>query len=180
MLKLIKKIFIGFVVFILFAVAYIHIYGNFHKIDDDVYRSGQLNSYNLSFYLNQFEIKTVLNLRGESKKEWFLNEKNILDEHNVSMLNFGMSNRNFYDYNKTSHIVNLIKNAKKPLLIHCNGGADRTSLASALYQYAIKNKTKEEAKKEMAWFYGHLPSIRPYVIAMDKSFDNYVDKKENE
>jgi len=69
-----------------------------------------------------------------------------------------------------------MKDAKKPMLIHCLGGADRTSLASALYIYAIKNSSKQEANKQFAWYYGHLPMIRKKVIAMDRSFDLFVDE----
>jgi protein tyrosine/serine phosphatase len=82
------------------------------------------------------------------------------------------------DFNKTSQLVSILKNAPKPILIHCAGGADRTSLASALYQYAIKGTTVKEAQKEFSIWYGHSPYFRKHVIAMDNSFLNYVEHKE--
>ena len=170
-----KKIIIPVLV-VLFVIMYIEVFGNFYKITNDVYRSGQLNNLNMAYYLKTYNIKTVLNLRGKSTKDYYKDEKRITKENNVDLVNFKMSSGKFYDFNQTSTLVELIKNAKKPLLIHCIGGADRTSLASALYQYAILNSSVEKAKEEFSWYYGHLPIIRPHVLNMDKSFDNYVNK----
>jgi protein tyrosine/serine phosphatase len=40
------------------------------------------------------------------------------------------------------------KYCTKPLLIHCKAGADRTSLASALYFYALKHD--DDAQRELS------------------------------
>jgi len=63
--------------------------------------------------------------------------------------------------------------------VHCAGGADRTSLVVALYQYAIKHKSTKESKEAFSIIYGHSPFFRKYVIAMDNSFDNYVKHIQN-
>ncbi|MDB4257418.1 tyrosine-protein phosphatase [Arcobacteraceae bacterium] len=161
---------------ILFLWAYVDIYSNFHKIDNDVYRSGQMNRLNMTAYLKAFDIKTVLNLRGESKGDWYTYEKNMTFKNDVELVSFDMYSDRYYDYNETATLTNIIKNAKKPLLIHCIGGADRTSLASALYLFGVKNSSVANAQKQFAWYYGYWPSLRPHVLAMGKSFDNYVSK----
>ena len=171
--KILKTIGIAFLALVLFVLFEQNVLGNFYQIDKDVYRSGTLNKYNLEYYLKKYKIKTILNLRGESKKDWYKNEVKIANKYGAKIIDYGLSSRKFYDFNKTSKIVNLLKNVKKPLLIHCNGGADRTSLVSALYQFAIKHKSKEEAQKELSWIYGHLPGIRKGVKNMDKSLENY-------
>jgi protein tyrosine/serine phosphatase len=99
----------------------------------------------------------------------------ISNKYKINHINLGISNRDFLDFNKTTQIVNIMKNAQKPLLIHCAGGADRTSLAAALYQYAIKNKSVEESKEEFSIIYGHSPYFRKHVIAMDNSFENFIE-----
>ena len=38
---------------------------------------------------------------------------------------------------------------RAPLLVHCQHGADRTGLMSALYRVAVQGWTKEEALREM-------------------------------
>ena len=174
-MKHLKNFIKTILILLLFYVGYGLIYGNFHKLDDNAYRSAQLFSFNMPYYLETYNIKTILNLRGKSKtKSWYQTEKQITKEHNVTLITFQMSSRKYLDFNQTSKLVEILKNAKKPILIHCEGGADRTSLASALYSYAILHNSKTKAMEELSFIYGHLPIIRPKVIAMDKSFENYV------
>lgn len=183
MIKYIKKL-LKFILAIFFSLLIIYvsvglIYGNFHKLSNEAYRSAQLFSFNMPYYLKEYQIKTVLNLRGaKPDQKWYQDEIAISKKYNIVHIDYKISSGGYLDYNKTSKIVNILKTAPKPILIHCQGGADRTSLVSALYDYAILHKSKEEAQKELRWFYGHLPSIRPKVIAMDKSFENYVQKTE--
>ncbi len=176
---MIKRIllFIVSIILIVGIVIYyiINIDGNFHKIDNDAYRSGFLNEYNLAYYIKKFKIKTVLNLRGYSNDNWYAVERNITNKLDAKLINYDMWSSKVYNYKDTSAILQLLKNSKKPILIHCMGGADRTSLVSAIYLYGLKNKTEYEARKQFAWYYGHLPMIRPSVKAMDKSFDIFVE-----
>jgi len=162
---------IGLVAFVI-----IDVLGNFYKIDNDVYRSGQLNQYNLAYYAEKYKFKTILNLRGVSSKPYYLDEMKISNEYNITHIDHQISNRKYLNFNQTSQLVELVIKAKKPLLIHCAGGADRTSLVAALYQYAIKKESVAKAKEEFSLLYGHAPFIRPKVLAMDNSFDNYVEK----
>ncbi len=175
--KKILKWFILLLVFIaLVAVVIIHVLGNFYEVNEGVYRSGQLNKYNLKYYIKHRNIKTIINLRGKSKKQYYKDERNLAEKFKINYINYPISNKKFLDFNKTSEIVNILTNTPKPLLIHCAGGADRTSLVSALYQYAVANESIEKAKEEFSIFYGYAPIIRPFVKAMGKSFDNYVQK----
>jgi len=176
--RLLKYLSILLIIITIIVVSIIHIFGNFYQIDNDVYRSGQLNKYNLPYYIEHKHIKTILNLRGKSNGEFYKIETNISNKYGVTHIDYGFSNKDFLDFNKTSEIVSIIKNAKKPLLIHCAGGADRTSLAAALYQYAIAHKSPKIAKEQFSVIYGHSPYFRPYVEAMDRSFDNYVKKSQ--
>ena len=177
--KILKYLLFIFILIVLIVVSIIHIQGNFYKVNQDVYRSGQLNKYNLEYYIKTHKINTIINLRGKSTKPYYIDEINISNEYNVKHIDHEMSNRVYLDFNKTSKLVSIMRNAKKPLLIHCAGGADRTSLASALYQYAIENKSKDEAKEEFSIWYGHSVYFRKHVIAMDNSFDNFVKNNEN-
>ena len=174
--KILKYLFFILVILTIVFTTIIHIQGNFYKVNKDVFRSGQLNKYNLDYYISKHKIKTILNLRGKSTKQYYIDEMNISNKYNVKHIDYEISNKVFLDFNKTSQIVDIMKNAKKPLLIHCAGGADRTSLASALYQYALNNKSIEESKTEFSIIYGHSVYFRNFVIAMDNSFYNYIEK----
>lgn len=177
MKKVIKYILSILLVVVVFAFYHVEIDGNFYKIDDDVYRSGKLNDYNLPYYTNKYKIKTILNLHGESSKAWYEKEKVFSKNNGITHIDFKMNSGKYYDESKMKDLIDIMKNSEKPMLIHCLGGADRTSLAAALYEYAIKEKSVEVAREQLHWSFGHVPFFRPHVINMDKSFDNYI--KEN-
>ncbi len=173
--KILKRTLITIFVIAVLAFVNIHILGNFYQIDENAFRSGQLNKHNLEYYLKKHKIKTILNFRGENLwDENYLDEKRISKELNVNLIDYSISNGTVLSSQKTAELVNIIKKSKKPILMHCWGGADRTALAAALYQYAVAKTSVEEARKEFNWWYGHIPLFREHVIAMDKTFDNYL------
>jgi len=153
---------------------YLFVIGNFHQIDKDAYRSAQLFSFNMPYYIKKYKIKSILNLRGKkTTKEWYKNEIRISNQFNISHYDFKLSSKKELTLKQMQDIVKILKKAKKPILIHCEGGADRTSLVSALYLYAVKNKSKSEARKAISFLYGHITFLREEVKAMDISFDKY-------
>jgi protein tyrosine/serine phosphatase len=153
-------------------VGYFLLYGNFHKVDNGVYRSAQLFSFNMPYYLEKYHIKSMLNLRGPSDAKWYHDEIDICQEHHVKHYDYGIGDREVSSEKQMDEIIRLIKQAPKPLLIHCKAGADRTSLSSALYLYAIKND--RDASRAISIIYGHFPWFGSRTKAMDKSFKNYV------
>ncbi len=152
---------------------YFKVYGNFHKVDPNVYRSAQLYSFNLPHYIESHNIKSIINLQGPSPKEWYSDEKRISSDYNVSHFDFDISDRRLLTIQQMDALVKLMQEAPKPLLIHCRAGADRTSLASALYHYAV-NKDLPSAQSSISILYGHIPWFGSRTITMDISFDNYV------
>jgi protein tyrosine/serine phosphatase len=158
--------------------SYFFLYGNFHKVDKDVYRSAQLFSYNLPYYLEKYQIKSILNLRKirkEKNKNWYKDEVAIAKKMGVVRYDYAISDRREATIEQMDKIVSIIKAAPKPLLIHCKAGADRTSLVSALYLYAIKQD--KDALKEISIIYGHFPWLGSKTVAMDKSFEKYKRAK---
>ena len=163
-------------VIIAFAwLAYFKVYGNFHRVDQDLYRSAQLYRFNMPYYLHTHHIRSVINLRGSSKEQWYKDELRICKENNVTHFDFGISDRKRISLPKMKALVSLMQNAPKPLLVHCKAGADRTSLASALYLHAIKHRP--DAKEAISILYGHFPWLGSRTKAMDQSFEEYTQNK---
>src|SRR5947209_4291769 len=71
-------------------------------------------------------------------------------------------------------ILDIVRGAPKPLLIHCKSGADRTGLVAALYRYAEGGASAAEADRELSLAYGHFPYLTSRSGAMDDSFWAYV------
>jgi len=146
--------------------------GNFHKVDNNVYRSAQLFSFNMPYYIEKHGIKSIINLRGKSQKDWYKDELKIAKKYNIKHFDYGIGDREVQSIEKMDKLVELIKNAPKPLLIHCKAGADRTSLASALY--LLKVKKDFNAHKEISIKYGHFPWLGSKTKAMDESYFRYI------
>ncbi|VAY88250.1 hypothetical protein MNB_ARC-1_1159 [hydrothermal vent metagenome] len=178
-IKCIKRFFQYAVSLLLFLVVlwsgYFLIYGNFHKVDKDLYRSAQLFSFNMPYYLEKYQIKSILNLRGSSKNQWYVDEIEISNDYNITHYDYGISAGRLVTIKQMNEIIEIIKNAPKPMLIHCKAGADRTSLASALYLYSIKHDIN--AQNAISIIYGHFPWLGSETKAMDKSFSNYIEMK---
>ncbi len=49
-----------------------------------------------------------------------------------------------------------MRDAPKPLLIHCLAGADRTGLASALYVAGVEGRGELAAEWQLSIAYGHV------------------------
>ena len=176
--RILKYILLPLLVITTLWATYFFLYGNFHKVDKDVYRSAQLFSYNLPYYLEKYQIKSILNLRKIGKaqnRSWFKNEVSIAKNMGVIRYDYPIGDREEASMEQMDKIVQIIRDAPKPLLLHCKAGADRTSLASALYLYAIKKDSKPE--KQISIIYGHFPWLGSKTIAMDKSFKKYMKDK---
>lgn len=174
-LNTVKKVFkytIGSILIIaILWVCNFLIIGNFHKVDNNVYRSAQLFSFNMPYYVEKNNIKSIINLRGPSQRDWYKYEKEFSKKSNIKHYDFGFSDRKVQSIEKMTKLVELIKNAPKPLLIHCKAGADRASLASALYLLGVKNDFS--ASDQISLKFGHFPWLGSKTNAMDKSFEKF-------
>ena len=173
--RFLRYVFLPLLILALAWVGYFKVYGNFHKVTPELYRSAQLYSFNLPHYIEHNNIRSIINLRGDSDEKWYTDELRISKEHNVTHINFGIPDRKIIPLTKMEKLVELMRTAPKPLLVHCKAGADRTSLASALYLYAIEHDPHPQ--KAISIIYGHFPWLGSKTKAMDRSFQNYINNK---
>ena len=67
-----------------------------------------------------------------------------------------------------ARISALLRSAPKPVLIHCQSGADRSGLVAALYEYTIAARPLEEAQEQLSLLFGHFPYLWSRTGAMDE------------
>jgi protein tyrosine/serine phosphatase len=159
--------------YILHALAH----DNFHVVSDGrVYRSGQMSARTLADTIQRRGIRSVVNLRGASPRDdWYRAETNTTGQFGVQRLDYGLSAGREVSDSEIQSIMEFLRRAPKPVLIHCQGGADRTGLISAIYLYTIEGNTPNVADRELTVFYGHIPHLHwRYSVAMDHSFWRYV------
>jgi protein tyrosine phosphatase (PTP) superfamily phosphohydrolase (DUF442 family) len=154
---------------------YLNSNGNFHVVEKGkLYRSGQLAAKDLDKVVSAFGIRSVLNLRGANPgSAWYDNEVTITNALGVVHYDYAISAKHIVSVRQEEEILQIIRNAPKPILIHCQGGSDRTGLVSALYRFS-EGEDAKEAKQELSPRYGHFPYFSSETGAMDKSFRDYV------
>ena len=157
-------------------IGYLQLSGNFHEIlPGELYRSAQPTSSELASYIKQYGIKTVINLRGPSQRSWYRNEVATAEDFSVDHVDFQMSAGRQLTIAESEKLIGILRDAKKPILIHCLSGADRTGLASVIYLQQIAGIDEETAEWQLSPLYGHVafPFLRSY--AMDRSWFKIED-----
>lgn len=147
--------------------------GNFHPITQgEAYRSAQLNRDELAYYIKQYNIKSVLNLRGENlSSSWYKEEKVACAKHNVTHFDISLSAYREPDNAEVNKLIKVFKFAPRPILIHCQAGADRSGLAAAMWKVVVDGAPKSEAAKQLSFLYGHIPIGK--TSALDHFLQNW-------
>lgn len=116
---------------------------NLHKVDEFVYRCEQPDAKGFD-ELEAMGIKSVLNLRNNHSDSLFLID---------SPLNCFQVNMEAKDINDEDVIMALkiLKEAPKPIVVHCKHGADRTGVVIAMYRIIFQQWTKEKAIGELKY-----------------------------
>jgi protein tyrosine/serine phosphatase len=122
--------------------------GNIHEVEPGaLYRSAQLGRAALSDVIQDYHIRTVINLRGMNPEApWYSGELAVSWSLGVVHYDFPMSANEMVEPAMMTRLEALLRSAPKPVLIHCQSGADRSGLAAALYEYAIAARLEEESE----------------------------------
>jgi protein tyrosine phosphatase (PTP) superfamily phosphohydrolase (DUF442 family) len=155
--------------------------GNFRAVDPGVlYRSAQLGDQDLQAYARRYGIKSVLNLRGSHPGEaWYDGEMDAVHQLALVHYDYPLSAKRFVTPRQIADLLDIVRRAPKPLLIHCRSGADRSGLVAALYRYAVDGADADNADAQLSLLYGHFPYLTSRSGAMDASFWAYVSDREH-
>lgn len=147
--------------------------GNFHAVvPGEIYRSAQPSAGEIARYADAHGIKSVLNLRGEHKGDaWYDAEVAASNAHHITHYDLSTAAKREFTDEQVTQLLDIMRRAPKPLLIHCHSGSDRTGLAAALYLSEIAQKPKEEAARQLSLRYGHLSLPITKTYNMDRTFE---------
>ncbi len=131
--------------------------GNFSTVvEGEVYRSNQITADRMARYRDAFGIRTVLNLRGASPgSAWYDEEARAAQALGIHLIDFGLSAQKELTERQVDDLTAILRDAPKPLLIHCRSGADRTGLASLVYQALIAGIDEDRAERQLSLRFGH-------------------------
>jgi len=184
------KIAIVTAVFLLFLFAGYQLYmneqGNFHTITEgEAYRSAQLDLDEFEYYIRKHNIRSIVNLRGENpSKSWYQEEIKFCDGNNIRHFDISLSSDKAPNQEDMRKLMEIFHTAPRPVLIHCQAGADRSGLVAAMWKVIVNKEPKEEAKKQLSLLYGHLPIGETAVMDRffqawnpDVTLQDYMNKK---
>lgn len=113
---------------------------NSYRVSDEIYRSGQPDEEGFRA-IEAAGIKSVLNLR-----EYHRDNKKALGT-SLRLIHYPVAAGSVTTADLAA-ILRLIREAPKPLLIHCWHGSDRTGIVVATYRIIEQNVSTEAAEKE--------------------------------
>ena len=153
--------------------------GNLHAVSAGIlYRSAQLNKDETRLAVREYAIKSVLNLRGaHAGQPWYDDEIAAAGELGLAHFDYPLSSKRFVTSQQIEEILDIVRKAPKPLLIHCKSGADRSGLVAAIYRFSDTGASAAEADRELSLVYGHFPYLTSRSGAMDDSFWAFVHSR---
>ena len=138
-------------------------YHNFHKIDDNVYRSNMPTPQRIKNYSN-IGIKTIVNLRGVRKDGGWLLENEACEKYDIKLIDFRARSRAAPEKEMIFSADKLFQSIEYPVLVHCKSGADRAGIMCALYQLTYGKKLPSIAKLQLSWKFLHIKWAKTGVL----------------
>ncbi len=144
---------------------------NLHQISDEMWRSNQPSPRQIEEHARERGIKTIINLRGESTKGYYLLEKEACEAVGIDLVDFQVFSRDTPTREKIFGARDLFDSIRYPALMHCKSGADRAGLMSVLYRLLREKVPFEEAVEQLSFDYLHVKQGKTGVL--DAFFDAY-------
>ncbi|MDZ4759465.1 MAG: tyrosine-protein phosphatase [Alphaproteobacteria bacterium] len=145
---------------------------NLHRISPEMYRANQPSPEQIAVYASEFELRTVINLRGASPKGYYLLEKEACEAHGVALVDFQVFSRDSPLRETVLAARDLFDRIAYPALMHCKSGADRAGLMATLYMHFRGNQPIDEAREQLSLKYLHVREGKTGLL--DFFFDAYL------
>jgi len=144
---------------------------NFHQVNENLYRSGQPDEDEFKSLYTFNGIRSVLNLRENNSDKDEIDAVNFRRNEKIKLYEIPLDTGNITEQDLYK-ILTVIRDAPKPLLIHCWHGSDRTGCAVAAYRIVFENWKEEDAIAElMKPEYGHHKNIYTNIPALLRKAD---------
>ncbi len=144
---------------------------NRHHIGGNMYRENQPRPERISQWAEE-GIRTVINLRGESPKGFYLLEREACEQYGLNLINFKMFSRDTHIKAKIRAAQELFDLIEYPAVMHCKSGADRTGIMGVLYRHFKMGDPIEAAIEQLSFKYMHVRHGKTGML--DFFFEDYL------
>jgi len=117
---------------------------NLHQVESNFYRSAQPDAQGFRALATQYGVRTVVSLRA------FNSDEILTRGLNLRLVRFKIHTWHI-EREDVVGALRVLRSAAKvgPVLLHCQHGADRTGLITALYRILYEGWSKQSATEEM-------------------------------
>jgi protein tyrosine phosphatase (PTP) superfamily phosphohydrolase (DUF442 family) len=153
---------------------------NLHPVvPGEIYRSAQPSGARLSEWIQTLSLRTVVNLRGKKSQDdrrWLLDEIAAVDRAGIDHVSIRMSADDLPPAQTLRKLVQVIDTAKRPLLLHCAAGAERSALASAVV-VLLETGDLARARAEFALDKGFVYLVNPRLPRLLDAYAAWLDEQ---
>jgi len=111
-----------------------------------IYRSGQPTKDQLEAWIQEYGLKSILSLRFGVPPY----EKELAERYGLKLYHIPFSATKGLRKGQWEAIRALLTDESKlPILVHCQGGGDRSGIVTALYRIEVQGWSLEKALREM-------------------------------
>lgn len=130
-------------------------YANFHPVDErTAYRCRVPTMGEIEEYARDPGIRTVVNVSGHRLTS---EEVAACRDLGVDVVRVKLSATRLPSVERALDLCRALRTSRRPVLIYCPTGADRTSLASAVFLMLVRGVPAADARRrELTPLYGHL------------------------
>lgn len=128
---------------------------HFAAVEEGVlYRCGQPTPEQLDELISRLNLKTVISLRGRRRADdpdgWEEQEASVCRRRGVEFISIPFNHKNPPTREQVGQFLAVMRDAKRrPVLLHCRVGQQRTGVFCALFRVHIQNVSPEQALQEM-------------------------------
>jgi protein tyrosine phosphatase (PTP) superfamily phosphohydrolase (DUF442 family) len=144
---------------------------NQHRVAEGVWRSGQPTPGRLRAFARRGG-RSVVSLRAGRGFGSLPLELQACRDAGLSFHNLAFRARTLPGRDEIRAAARLFETIERPVLLHCQSGADRAGFAAALWLMLAEGRPVAEARRQLSLKYGHIRLSRSGVL--DAFFEAYA------
>ena len=145
---------------------------NLHAISPEMWRSNQPGPRQIAAHARERGIRTIINLRGESPKGYYLLEREAAEAQGIRLVDFQVFSRDTPSKETILAAKALFEAIEYPALMHCKSGADRAGLMAVLYAHFRLGQPIARAVEQLSFRYLHVRQGKTGIL--DAVFAAYI------
>lgn len=144
---------------------------NRHRVAEGVWRSGQPGPRQLRAFARGGG-RTVISLRAGRRVPTRAREEEVCRALGLAFHTAALRGHRLPTADELRGIADLFATVERPVLLHCQSGADRAGLAAALWLLLVEERDVGQARRQLSPRYGHNPLGRAGLL--DALLDAYA------